>query len=253
MAVGLDPFLLAVTAGITLFAGMVKGAVGFAMPMVMISGLASILPADQALAALIVPTLVTNGIQAFRQGGRAAIESIVEYRRMLIALTLTIFVSAQLVPFIPQTLLLVALGLPIVSFALSQLAGWQFRFHADGRARAEVTAGVVGGFFGGISGVWGPPTIALLISLDASKAESIRVQGVVYLIGAAILAVAHLASGVLNPSTLPLSVILTLPGIIGLFIGFAIHDRLDQARFRHWTLVVLVVTGLNLLRRALAV
>lgn len=252
MMAGHDPILLAVAAAITLFAGVVKGAVGFAMPMVMISGLASIMPAEQALAALIVPTLVTNGIQALRQGRGAAWQSIVEYRRMLIALSLTILVSAQLVPFIPQTLLLIVLGLPIVAFALSQLAGWQFQFHADSRARAEVTAGVVGGFFGGISGVWGPPTIALLISLDAGKAESVRVQGVVYLIGAAVLTVAHLGSGVLNAGTLPLSVILTLPGTVGLFIGFAIHDRLDQARFRRWTLVVLVVTGLNLLRRALA-
>lgn len=247
---GLDPVLLAIAAGITLFAGLVKGAVGFAMPMVMISGLASIMPAEQALAALIMPTLVTNGIQALRQGRSAAWQSIVEYRGMLIALSLTILVSAQLVPFIPQALLLVVLGLPIVAFAVSQLAGWQLSFHADNRARAELTAGVVGGFFGGISGVWGPPTIALLLSLDAGKAESLRVQGVVYLIGAAILAVAHLASGVLSAATLPLSIILTFPGVAGLFIGFAIHDRLDQVRFRRWTLAVLVVTGLNLLRRA---
>jgi uncharacterized protein len=247
-----DPVLLAIAVAIALFAGMVKGAVGFAMPMVMISGLASIMPAEQALAALIVPTVVTNGIQALRQGRSAAWQSIVEYRRMLITLCLTILVSAQLVPHIPQRLLLIVLGLPIVAFALSQLAGWQFRFHADNRARAEVMTGAVGGFFGGISGVWGPPTIALLLSLDADKTESLRVQGVVYLIGAAILALAHLGSGVLNAATLPLSCVLTFPGIAGLFIGFAIHDRLDQARFRRWTLVVLVVTGLNLVRRALA-
>lgn len=247
---GLDPVLLAAAVAITLFAGMVKGAVGFAMPMVMISGLASVMPAEQALAALIVPTVVTNGIQALRQGRHAAWQSIVEYRLMLIALSLTIIASAQLVPYIPQPMLLLVLGFPIVAFALSQLAGWQFRFHADSRPRAEVAAGIVGGFFGGMSGVWGPPTIALLLSLDADKAESVRVQGVVYLIGAAILALAHLASGVLNPVTLPLSALLTLPGVLGLFVGFAIHDRLDQARFRRWTLVVLVVTGLNLLRRA---
>ncbi|MEZ5869796.1 MAG: hypothetical protein R3D46_15805 [Defluviimonas denitrificans] len=66
---GTDPILLLTACAITLFAGTVKGAVGFAMPMIMISGLASILPADQALAALIVPTLVTNLAQSFRQGG----------------------------------------------------------------------------------------------------------------------------------------------------------------------------------------
>lgn len=247
-----DPTLLLLAVAITLFAGAVKGAVGFAMPMIMISGLASILPAEQALAALIMPTIATNLAQALRQGFGAARAAIVEYRRLLVTLCLGIVVAAQLVPAMPQGVLLLTLGLPIVAYALSQLLGWQIRFHADNRGRAEVISGLVGGFFGGVAGVWGPPTIALLVSLDVDKRESIRVQGVVYLIGAVALAVAHLSSGVLNARTLPLSLFLSVPGLIGLWLGFAIHDRLDQARFRRWTLVVLVVSGLNLVRRALA-
>ncbi len=248
---GTDPVLLLVASAITLFAGTVKGAVGFAMPMIMISALASILPADQALAALILPTLATNLAQAMRQGWRAAWKSMVEYRRLLVTLCLVIAATAQLVPHFPQAALLMTLGIPIVIFAVTQLLGWQLRFHAENRARAEITTGLVGGFFGGISGIWGPPTIALLLSLDVDRRENVRVQGVVYLIGAVILAVAHIASGVLNAETLPLSLLLTAPGMIGLWIGFAIHDRLDQQRFRRWTLVVLVITGLNLVRRAL--
>lgn len=249
---GIDPTLLLLAAAITVFAGAVKGAVGFAMPMIMISGLASILPAEQALAALIIPTLVTNMAQALRQGFGAVRATIVEYRRLLVTLGIGILVAAQLVPALPQRVLLLTVGLPIVAYALSQLLGWQFRFHADNRGRAEVLSGLVGGFFGGVAGVWGPPTIALLLSLDVDKRESIRVQGVVYLIGAAALAVAHVTSGVLDAATLPLSAALTVPGLVGLWLGFAIHDRLDQARFRRWTLVVLVATGLNLVRRALA-
>lgn len=248
---GLDLILLLLAVAVTLFASVVKGAVGFAMPMIMISGLASFLPAEQALAALIVPTLATNLAQALRQGLGVALATLREYRRLLITLCLVILAAAQAVPVIPQALLLLTLGLPIVAFALSQLAGWQLRFDAHNRGRAEVLTGLVAGFFGGISGVWGPPTIALLISLDVDKRENVRVQGVVYLIGAAMLTIAHLGSGVLNAATLPLSVALTLPAMAGLFLGFAIHDRLDAARFRRWTLVILALTGLNLVRRAL--
>ncbi len=248
---GLDLTVLFLAVGVTVFASIVKGAVGFAMPMIMISGLASFLPAETALAALILPTLATNLAQALRQGPTAAIATTKEYRRLLLALCLVIAVSAQLVPVMPQAILLATLGLPITAFALSQLAGWQPRFHANSRARAEVLTGVVGGFFGGISGVWGPPTIALLISLDVEKRENVRVQGVVYLIGSAMLLAAHLGSGVANAQTLPLSVFLTIPAMAGLWIGFAVQDRLDARRFRRWTLVVLALTGLNLVRRAL--
>ncbi|OYX44982.1 MAG: hypothetical protein B7Z02_02795 [Rhodobacterales bacterium 32-67-9] len=248
---GLDPILLLPAVAVTLFASVVKGAVGFAMPMIMISGLASFLPAEQALAALIVPTLATNLAQALRQGLGAALATLREYRRLLITLCLMVLVSAQAVPVIRQTHLLLILGVPIVVFALSQLAGWQLRFDAHNRARTEVLTGLVAGLFGGMSGIWGPPIIALLISLGVDKRENVRVQGVVYVIGAAMLAVAHLGSGILNGATLPLSFALTLPAMAGLYLGFAVQDRLDAARFRRWTLVVLALTGLNLVRRAL--
>lgn len=65
---------------ITLFAGFVKGAVGFAMPMIMLSAFGSILPATTALAALILPTLLTNVQQAFRQGTGAAYGSAMNFR-----------------------------------------------------------------------------------------------------------------------------------------------------------------------------
>ena len=41
-----------------------------------------------------------------------------------------------------------------------------------------------------------------------------------------------------------------LPAFAGMLAGFALQDRLDVVQFRRWTLVLLVVTGLNLVRRA---
>ena len=65
---GLDLFHFILAIAVTLFAGFVKGAVGFAMPMIMISAFSSFLPPETALAGLILPTVVTNLSQAFRQG-----------------------------------------------------------------------------------------------------------------------------------------------------------------------------------------
>lgn len=247
---GMEPHIIAGVIAVTLFASFVKGAVGFAMPMLMISGLASILPAHDALAALILPTLVTNLFQAFRQGIGPALQSLRDWWRLVATVCVFIVIASQLVLEIPSSVLLGALGIPVVAFTLSQLAGWQLRFPAHNRGRAEVIAGAIGGFYGGLSGVWGPPTIALLLSYGVEKRESVRVQGVVYLIGSAMLFFGHLRSGVLNATTLPLSAALVLPALVGLWTGFRLHDRLDAARFRRWTLIVLTLAGLNLIRRA---
>lgn len=248
---GLEPAALAVALAVTLFAGFVKGTVGFAMPMIMISAFSSFLPPETALAGLILPTLITNLSQAFRQGARAAFAVLRSYWRFLAGTTVFIAISAQFVWLIPQDIFLLMLGLPIMAFAAVQLAGWPLAIRLEHRARAEWGLGVIGGLYGGVSGVWGPPLQVYLLSINAPKAEVMRVQGVIFLIGAAVLSMAHLRSGVLNGQTVPFSALLIVPAMAGLWLGYKVQDRLDQARFRRWTQVLLVLAGLNLARRAL--
>lgn len=248
---GLDPFHLALALAIALFAGFVKGAVGFAMPMIMISAFSSFMAPETALAGLILPTVVTNLSQAFRQGRAAAWGTVVTYRRILLATVIFILISAGFVHVIPQHLFLLLLGLPITAFALAQLAGVNLALRLEHRNRAEWILGAIGGLYGGISGVWGPPLLVYLLSIRADKLETVRAQGVVFLIGAVVLLAAHLGSGVLNAQTLLFSALLVLPAQIGQLLGTRIQDRLGQARFRRWTLALLVLTGLNLMRRAI--
>lgn len=237
---------------ITLFSGFVKGTVGFAMPLIMISAFGSFMPPETALAGLILPTLVTNISQSLRQGWRAAWGSVVTYRRMILATIACIVLSAQFVNVIPQRLFLLLLGAPITLYAVLQLAGVPLALNLRHRARAELAAGIVGGLYGGIAGVWGPPVIVYLLSIGADKAEQVRVQGVIFLIGAVVLLAAHLQTGVMNAVTVPFSAALVVPALAGLFLGYAVQDRIDHARFRRWTQALLVLTGLNLVRQALA-
>ena len=251
-AAGLTAQGFALAMAVTFFAGFVKGAIGFAMPMIMIAAFTAFLPPETALAGLILPTLVSNLSQAFRQGWQPAWQTAKTYRRILIATLVFIVISAQFVRIIPQDLFLFILGLPIAAFAALQLSGRKLALHLDHRNRAEWVLGAIGGLYGGVSGVWGPPLLVYLLSTGAGKVETVRVQGVVFLIGAAVLMGAHLQSGVLHGATTAFSAALVLPALVGQALGFAIQDRLDQARFRRWTQVLLVLTGLNLMARALS-
>jgi hypothetical protein len=44
---------------------------------------------------------------------------------------------------------------------------------------------------------------------------------------------------------------LLVPALLGTWIGFQLHERIDQAAFKKATLIVLLVAALNLMRRAL--
>jgi len=249
---GLSPTEIALAALITLFAGFVKGAIGFAMPMIMMSAFSSFLSGPVALSLVILPTLVTNVAQALRQGPGPALASARAFRLHIIAVIATLILSAQFVTAIPQRAMVALLGLPILLFALWQLSGRPMALRLEHRTRAEVALGVIGGLYGGISGIWGPPLLVLLLSLHTEKREMLRVQGVVFLIGSATLLAAHLVSGVLNATTLPLSALMVIPALAGNRLGTAVQDRLDPQRFRRWTLILLALTGANLLRQALA-
>ena len=76
----LSPIQLGIAFAIAFSAGLIKGMVGFAMPMIMVSGLSMFLPPDYALAGLILATLSSNIMQAFRQGVREAWNSVKKFR-----------------------------------------------------------------------------------------------------------------------------------------------------------------------------
>ncbi len=235
---------------ITCFAGFVKGMVGFAMPLILISAFSSFMTTQDALAGLILPTLITNIYQAFRQGVPAAAASARRYWRFVLATVVLLIVSAQFAGVIPRNAFLVLLGVPVTAFAALQLMGCNLALQLAHRTRAEWVLGIVGGLYGGVAGVWGPPLMVYLLSVGASKVETIRVQGVVFLLGAVVLLGAHLQTGLLTAPRLWFSAMLVVPAVLGQILGLQLQDRLDQARFRQWTQILLVLSGLNLVRQA---
>ena len=247
----IPPSLWAYAFLISICAGLVKGIVGFALPMVFISGLSLILPPEMALAGLILPTLVTNGVQALAQGPKAALLSTRQFSIFLVSGLVLLLASAQLVLKIPREVFLGGIGIMVVSFSLLQLSGYRFQVRRENKGIAFLV-GSMTGFVGGLSGVWGPPTVAYLTAMNTKKEDQLRVQGVVYGLGAVALLFAHITSGILSWSTLQLSAVLVLPAMAGLWIGRRFQKHIDQALFSKATLAVLVVAGLNLLRLAWA-
>lgn len=242
--------LLALSFVIGIASGFVKGVVGFGMPMIFISGLSSFLSPELALAGLILPTVVTNGLQALRQGFGAAWASVKHFRVFLGVGAAMLIISAQLVNFIPSNALYLAIGVFVMVFTALQLLGWRPKL--SGRLpKVEALVGAFAGLIGGVSGIWGPPTVLYLNAISTPKQDQMRIQGVVYGLGAILLLGAHMQSGIMRAETIPFSMALIVPAIFGTWLGFKVQDRIDQALFRKITSCVLLVAGLNLIRRGL--
>lgn len=248
----LSPLDWTLALAIALFAGTVKGAVGFALPLVMISGLSSFLDPRLALAGILIPVLATNGWQVLRQGRAAAASALREHWRYVATVAVAIFVTAQFVTAIPRETFYLVLGVPVVALSLVQLVGLRLRVPPARRRVAEWGTGLASGVLGGLAGTWGPTTVLYLLAIDTPKARQMVVQGVIYGLGSVVLFAAHLRSGILNAETAPFSAALLPAALVGMWLGFRLQDRMDQALFRRVTLVLLVVAGANLIRKGLA-
>lgn len=236
---------------VAILAGVIKGMVGFSMPMIFLIGLSFVVPPDWALAGLIVPMLVTNVWQALMQGGLAACDSIHRFRVFLACGVVALLISAQFVRAVSDAALFVTIGGIVTLFALMQLMGLQMRIAGPDR-RIEAGLGLSAGVLAGFTGIWGPPTILYLTAIDTPRLEQIRVLGVVFALGTVALAVAHLGSGILRAETALFSLSLLPPALLGMWVGNRMGSRIDHAAFRKATLLVLLVAGVNLIRRGLS-
>lgn len=235
---------------IAFISGFIKGVVGFAMPLVMISGLTTFVSPELALAGLILPTLISNIFQSLRQGTVAAKATVLRFRVFLLVGGIALLAAAQLVPVIHDSGLMLTIGGIVTLFAVLQLSGLQLGTIRQSY-RADALFGAVAGAMAGLAGVWGMPTVAYLTALNTQKYDQMRIQGVIYGLGSIALVVAHVFSGVLRSDTWAFSAALVPPALLGVWVGGKVMDRIDQSAFRRATLLVLLLAGLNLLRKAL--
>lgn len=242
---------LGAVAVIYLLGGFVKGAIGFAMPLICVSLSAAIVPAEIAVATVILPVTISNIMQAFRDGVGEMVATAKQYWLVNAIMLVMIWISAGLLPGMDDQVFFLLLGIGVTLFALAQFLGWSPRVDGNRRMPVEAGTGVVAGFFGGIAGIWGPVIVMYLVSLRLPKADQVRAAGVTFLLGSLVLAPAHWRTGVLNEGTLPFSFLMVAPVMLGMVIGQRVQDRLDPVLFRRATLVVLCLTALNLMRRAL--
>jgi hypothetical protein len=245
----ITPAIFAFACAVTLCGGFVKGAVGFAMPLIMISGMGILIPPELVVAGIVIPIVIANGLQVGRAGLGNAQAALREHWRYVLVVCVMILVAAQFVRSIPTNTMFFVLGVPVVALCAIQLIGWRPYVPAAWRRPFEWTAGALAGALGGLSGTWGPPTVLYLLALRTPREQQMSVQGVIYGLGSVMLLLGHIQSGILNAQTWGFSAALVLPSLLGMWLGFRWGDRFDQERFRTVTLWILIIAGVNLIRR----
>ena len=249
MIFGVEYWQLALISGAICFGGIVKGITGIGLPIVTIAIVSQFMDPLLAIVLVVVPILVTNLWQAFRQG--VAWDAFGEFKVLIICFVVFLLGSAHFVVGFDTQVLFGVLGVAVAIFAGSNL--WKPRakpLTPATRRWAAPLAGTIGGILGGMTTIWGPPMMMYFVLLKLDKDTWVRVVGLVWFIGALPLTLAYWENGMLNGDTAPLSAYACIPGMVGIWIGEAVRKYINQETFSKVLLMALLLIGLNLIRRA---
>ena len=247
---GLGLTTLSLVFAVLLLAGAVKGVTGIGLPLVAVSGVASVVEVPAAVALITIPIVASNLWQGLRDGMPWG--AIRRFWPVMAPLALGLWWSTGMVAASAARTLYLVLGVTVVVFSTVYVLSPHVRIPRRAEGWSGGLVGAVAGVTGGFSTVFGPPISMYLLALGLEKEEFIQAVGLLYFAGSVPLALFYWVHGVLGPDNVGWSGLACLPVFLGLAAGQWLRGRVGQATFHKVVLGVLFLVGLNLLRRAFA-
>ena len=238
-----DPTIILIIILAVLAGGLIKGTLGFGMPMVALPIIAFTIPATTAMILLCAPIFLTNFLQIkFREG-------ISSYRflPMFLFLVIGLIIGARLILEINLNTITQIIALSIIFAALVNCFG--FKINNIKNTHEKIITSIIGfgsGILGGLSTFYGPPMLAYIVAVDLPKEKFVRTVSTMYFIGSFPLYGSLIYYGFASKEDLLFSIFLIVPAFLGQQIGTRIRDKINQKQFRISILITLIILGISL-------
>lgn len=232
-----------------LLAGTIKGTVGIGLPTAAIGILAQFVEPQTAIPLVVFPIMVTNAWQVYRSGH--PLVTLKTYWPFAVALMVFMWLTTFLAASISTTTMVTLLGISIVIFSVTSLAVTPPPIPERYDRLAQVVAGSLSGVLGGLTAIWVPPMVIYFLARRIDKDAFVRASGLLLFLGSLPLALGFWQSGLMTGPDALVSMAMIVPSLIGFSIGEVLRRRLSDKRFRTAVLLVFLLMGLNLIRRAL--
>lgn len=227
---------------IAALAGVVRGVTGFGGAMVMAPPLALLLGPKITVPVVLLLESLAAAPQVLQTRG------LVRWRvvaPMLAATCLTVPLGGYFLATAEPHVVRRATALVVIVFSLLLLRGWRYR--GAQRTGTGVALGGLSGAMLGATSIGGPPVILYLLA-GPDRIEVTRANLTLFVAGSCIAGLALLwAQGVLDPAGAWAALWLA-PGYYGgLVVGTRLFARFDDARFRQFTLLLMIAVSTGIL------
>lgn len=213
-----------------LLAGFIKGVVGFGFPVVALIVLTLAIGLFDALAIIVVPTIVTNIWQAFSGPHLKAI-----FARMWIYLAFAmggILLASLYLSRVDVNLLTGLLGVVLFVFAVSRLMKIHLAVPPKREPVLSIVLGTVNGFLTGFTGSVMVPSVLYMQALGFGKDMLVQAMGIFFALSTIMLTVSLGRNGLITVNDAAMSSVALIPAFAGIYAGRWTRDRIDEDQFQ---------------------
>lgn len=239
---------LAIIMLVFLAAGAVKGVIGLGLPTLSLALLTVTIGMKEAMALLIMPSLLTNALQAAAGGhGRVILARIWPF---LLAATLCIFVGALALTRVDAVWLSALLGGVLSIYALLGLARVRMTLTPRHEAWAGPLLGIANGVLTGMTGTFVFPGVPYFQAIGLPRDQLVQAMGILFLASTLALAAALHGNGLFTADLGVISTLGILPALLGMWAGQRLRQRLSEEIFRRLIFAGLLALGLYIVAMA---
>ncbi len=211
-------------------AGAVKGLIGLGFPTIILAMLSLTIGVRDAMAIMLLPCFLTNIWQAISGGNFAVI-----LRRiwpLLLAATLSIWVTTAFVAAINSRLLSCLLGLVVLSYAIIGMTSPTIVSTSRHERWLTPSVGCINGIITGLTGTFVVPGVLYLQSLQMGRDSMIQAMGILFLVSTTALGSGLFNNDLLSGQFLRLSAIAIVPSFAGMAVGQLVRKTISEHHFR---------------------
>ena len=232
-----------------LIAGSVKGVIGFGLPTVSITIIAAVVGLTEAMALMVLPSLVTNSWQGVTGGNL----------RYLLRRFWLVFLLGAVCTWMTSSLLVsgevlqfkILLGIVIFLYSISSLFSITWSLSGRKEFWLSPVVGAASGAITGVTGVFVMPAVAYLQSLGMPRAMLIQTMGIWFTVATVSVGLSLNGHGLFPRHLILLSTTAVLPALIGMVLGQRLRVRLSERVFRKIFFLSLGGLGLYIVVTAL--
>lgn len=243
--------LLAYIGAVYLLAGGIKGIVGLGLPTISLALLAAVLGLKEAMVILLVPSFITNIVQAFSGGKLNAL--LKRLWPFLILLCIFTWFSTGVLVIADGDLLAAGLGVVLIVYCGISLTNFRVPHPGEGERWLTPIMGALTGISTGLTGTFVVPGILYLQSMNLGKDGLVQAMGLCFTIATVALGFSLGSRGLLGTEETIVSCAMVVPALLGMYFGVKIRRLIDERLFRKLFFVALLAVGIWIIGSAVLV